>query len=362
MLSIILLFVGIATADHEQNNFVAVEWATQADGTVFLVPAAVQQAASDAANLDRMPAGQDLPPQDPYYPPPRPPKYKKPKKPVPHKGRHKGLGKYSCIKTGFMNAGEGDVSNKFIAMLAVQSKTRASHFGYTNDQIDNVVLRETIFTAAALGPCKGSSYRFNSSEAARAEQWLDSPRPSVDRDDYKEVFQMDSRRVDVTVKSFNSTPFSIQRDWKYWNKKSPAYSCSTPYNGKKRINLCQHMVRACGAIEVGCERGYVENIENNNGGGGDGNSGGNDGGGNSGGTGGSDGGTSGGDTGGGNTGGDTGGGNTGGDTGGNTGGSDNGAGTDGGSSGNAESGSGSNEGAGHGGDAGGGHGGGPGGM
>lgn len=358
MLSIILLFVGLVAADHEQNNFVAVEWGTQTDGTVFLVPPAITAEAAKS-DTDRMPAGQGLPPSyEPPYVAPTPPKRYLPRpKPAPYKGKYAGLGRLSCIKKGYLDAGEGDVSNKFLAMIAVRSKDRASSGGLTNDQIERQVLRETIYTSAAIGPCTGSDYRFKGNEAARAEQWLNTPRIDVGRDEYNDVFQMDSRRVDMSVKSYEYTPGRVQRDWKYWNKGTAAAGCARALPANKRVRLCQIIARACGAVEVGCNRGYVENKEDHGGGDGGNSNGGNTSGGDT--TGGSDtgGGTTGGDTGGGTTGGDTGGGTTGGDTGG----GDTGSGNDGGTTGNSESGNGSNDGAGHGGDAGGGHGSGPGG-
>lgn len=273
MLSLVLLLVGITAADT-QNNFVAVEWTSYSDGTISLVPITTNTTVLEQPIVgSRFPAGQDLPPpaaevpDNTYTPPAAPQKpAKKPPYVPPYKGKFKGLGKYGCIKQGYLDAGEGDVSNKFIAMVVVRAKDRNDHFLMTKNNAEKQTLRESIYSSSALGSCKGNSYRFNPQEAAQADQWLSGERINVSRSQYKGIFQIDSYKVDQVVHNYDTTPTRIQRNWDYWGAGTPAHSCAKPLPYKKRIRLCQMIARACKVEEVGCNRGNTEIITRDGGG------------------------------------------------------------------------------------------------
>lgn len=257
MLSLFVFVVGLAAAETP-NNFVAVEWTTHSDGTVYLVPLSNSVLAQqEDFPPNRIPAGQDLPPPAQEDTPPqvvRPaPEYK-----PPYKNKYAGLGKFGCIKRGYLDAGEGDVSNKYIAMVAVRSKDRNDNSGLVSDARDRQIMRESIYTLSAIGSCKGSGYRFTKSEAQRSAQWLNAPRVNVSKAEYQSVFQMKRTSVDSTISNYEQSPERVQRNWDYLNDGTLAHKCAKPLEKKKRIRLCQMISRACGIQEVGCERGNYE--------------------------------------------------------------------------------------------------------
>jgi hypothetical protein len=345
MLSILVAIISFSTADVHFTN---VQWSTNSDGTVHLLPIAQPESYSTTIEhsvdfKDRKPAGNNNPEYENPRPYPTPTPAPSPRRPRPDyvppivKNAPAGLGKYSCIKKGFAAGGYPTQSDKMIALFAVRSKD--IHDGSWSSQTykDKQSLRETIRTLSIVGPCTDGSYEFTPKEAQNAENWISTKKVSIPNDDFKQTFQIKAQYVSQSIDTHNNSPSRVRRNWNYWAKGTPAHSCAKTLPAKKRVQLCRTIAAACRIEEVGCGRGYVENDNIRDGG--DGNSGGNNG---------SDSGNNtGGNTGGNDTGGNTGGNDTGGnDTGGNTGGNDTGGEV--GAGGNAESGHGADNGGGHG--------------
>lgn len=175
------------------------------------------------------------------------PKLRRPTRTSPLIASLGGLGPYSCLKQGLARAGYPNVSNKYIAAIALAAKYNQDAFMNIPEEGRQITMKTSIMTLASLGTCDSSQYEFSLEEAGAADNYLSQPKFS-EKSDYESLFQ--TKIGKMTFDQW-STPTIKRRDFNFWNKGTPLQQCVVPAPQQTQV-LCEEMSQACGVDTTGC--------------------------------------------------------------------------------------------------------------
>ncbi len=242
----------------------SVRWTNNSQG--YATVEGILPSVPDSAT--RMPAGQQTPDayvEPPTYTPPEEPAYTPPPQEPVYTPPPQYSGDFSCLSKGFRDAGYRNVSQGYINMVAARAKMH--HDGAKSgflfwrkvDQEKNHknALRTSIFTLAALGPCRGYP-----------EVGGEFLQRTATPDEYRQTFRLSTEAIKKNhVTPWNPTGAAqISATFNHYARRQNGqiYNCTKVKEPQPASTaLCKALIRACGVGRISdCE--YQEPRDNDN--------------------------------------------------------------------------------------------------